>query len=171
MTEFEKTLIVQDIKIKEVDEFFKSKNITWDKTDTADESFFDIYPVSLRYRDGKKVFHSYVYVNKYDFILYHSLTSDDDIQTDLSYSWMAFRLKNRPELFEEYRTSLSRQLSASQKIKERVQKDLKEDYEEKREKLDKDYKRKMEESEISSQKLANYLRFVNLEEKNLEEEM
>ncbi len=170
MTDLEKALIVQDIKIKEVDEFFKSKNITWDRNYPVDEPFFDMYPVTLRYRDGKKVFHDYVYVSKYDFILYHSLSDADDIKTDLSYSWMAHRLKNRPELFEEYKESLSRELSASRIVKERVQKSLKEDYEEKRDRLDKDYKRKMEDSEITSQKLSNYLRFVNLEEKNLEEE-
>lgn len=168
MDKFEKYLAERKIKIEEVDQFLKSLNIHWDRSVPTDETFFELFPVALRYKEGEKTFEDFICVDKYEFTLYRELEMPRKSNVDLSCEWISYRLEKNPELRGEYKKDLQQELAKAQKVKEENQAKIREDYMKKREQLDRQYGYDMKASNCATDRWSKLLSFVDLKEQTME---
>ncbi len=167
MNKFEKHLKKENIDIEEVEQFLKGLDIYWDKSTLEGEPFFDRYPALLKFKGIDKVFEDFLCVDRFEFTLYRELENPSKKNINLSNRWIAFRLKRKPELLNEYKNYLENELKEAKKIKETAQKEINEEYNKKRELLEESYKYEMRNTEYLSEKIHDLLNTV----KSCEREM
>lgn len=168
MEKFEEYLNERGIEIAEVEQFLANLDIHWDRSVPEGETFFELFPVSLSYKESKKVFEDYLCVDKFDFTLYREMEIPSKKNIDLTNKWIGFRLRRRPELFDEYKGTLESQLATAKQNRTIAREKVKKEYEKQRETLDRKYHQDMLATNYVTERLSNLLDIV--EESNCEPE-